>query len=154
MRRTSIFALLALSLAVAAAVPAIAADEAPAKPSADATAQAIAALDPAITHVRVFGEWKTDDATGRYRAIIRRADATDVVRFFLQKITDKNDVVSSIELAEIVQNKLTLTGYNFEIDSYGLTLFVETRDNNTGEDVTYEVFFQEDGSYEFQPASN
>ncbi len=153
MRRTAVSTLLALSVVFLAA-PAIAADDAPAKPAGDATALAIAALDPAITHVRVFGEWKTDDMVGTYRAIIRRTDTPDVVRFFLQKVTDKNGVASSIELTEIAENQLTLTGYNFEIDSFGLTLFVETRNKKTAEDVTYEVFLQEDGSYEFQPASN
>lgn len=120
---------------------------------ADATFDAISALDPQITHVRVFGEWKSETKAGRYRVtIVKTGEAS--IRFFIQKITAEQDVEATIELAEIAQNKLAVTGYNFDIDSFGLTLFVDTRDKASGEDVTYEVFLQEDGSYEFQPASN
>ena len=143
----------ALAIAMLAATAA-GADDTAVKPANDPISQAIAGLDPAITHVRVFGEWKTDDRAGRYRVVIRRTGTADVIRFFLQKITDRNAVDATIELTEITENKLVLTSYNFEIDSFGLTLFIETRDGATGDDTTYEVFLQEDGSYEFQPASN
>ncbi|MBB4302615.1 hypothetical protein GGD81_001645 [Rhodobium orientis] len=120
--------------------------------AADNVSDAIAALDPAITHMRIFGEWKKDEAEGRYRAIIRREAEPDVIRFFVQKVSD-DAVVSTIELSEIHDRKLKVAGYNFEIDQFGLTLFVEVGPGDAT-DITYEVFFNEDGTYMFQPASN
>ncbi|MCW2307437.1 hypothetical protein [Rhodobium gokarnense] len=120
--------------------------------SADEVSDAIAGIDPAITHMRIFGEWKKDDAEGHYRAIIRREAEPDVIRFFIQKVS-ADAVVSTIELTEIHDRKLKLTGYNFEIDQFGLTLFVEVGAGDAN-DTTYEAFFNEDGTYMFQPASN
>jgi len=120
----------------------------------NAASAAIAAIDPAITHVRVFGDWKAETAAGSYRAIIRKEPEDGGIRFFVQKIADHNEIISTIELEEIRQDKLAVIGYNFEIDQHGLTLFIETRDPTVGADTTYEVFFEEDGSYLFQPASN
>ena len=126
---------------------------APLQASGDAVTDTIATLDPAITHVRLLGQWKTEDASGRYRAIIRREPEPGAIRFFVQKIADSGAIVSSTELTEVRTDKLALSDYTVEIDQFGLTLFIETAKDGAP-DVTYEVFFNEDGSYTFQPASN
>ena len=118
--------------------------------SAEDTAKSpINGISPAVTHVRLFGDWKTENESGRYRAIILREPEENHIRFFIQKVVVPKSVISTVELKEVFEEKLSVSGYNFEIDEHGLTLFIETANGDT-----YEVFFEEDGSYLFQPASN
>ncbi len=125
----------------------------PASALGDEISDAVATLDPAITHVRVFGEWKTENAEGRYRVVIRREAEPGVIRFFVQRVGKDGTVVSSSELSEIRTEKMTVTDFNYDIDQFGLAMFIETgKDDASG--TTYEVFFNDDGTYRFQPASN
>lgn len=135
-------------LALAAAAPAA---------RADALADAVAALPPAVEDVRVGGLWSDGDQSGTYRVIVTRTGNHAVAaRLFIQWIVDDGEsgkLDRSIEITELGELEIDITNVSAEPGDDGLALFIDTL-SASGEEQLYELFVRSPEEYRFGPASN
>ena len=144
-------AALTLALLIAAPLPTTA--------RADALADGIAALAPAVQDVKVAGAWEKDGGKGVYRVVVaRQAGAAPATRLFVQWIATAADgtesVARTIEIPELAALNLGVSDLTAESDPDGLSVFVHVIEGGQVSDQSYELFVDTDGTYRFGPASN
>lgn len=123
---------------------------------ADALADAVAALPPAVEEVRLGGLWTDGDRSGTYRVIVTRSGEQAVTaRLFVQWIAHDGGgkVDHSIEITELGALAVDITGVNAEPSDDGLALYIDTLAAD-GTEQLYELFVQSPEEYRFGPASN
>ncbi|MEZ5839665.1 MAG: hypothetical protein R3D02_04305 [Hyphomicrobiales bacterium] len=118
----------------------------------------VGAVAPAVSDVRLVGEWSAGDTSGVYRVVIvSDPDAGGTSRLFVQwmKTAEPAPTVDkSVEIAELGQLGVVVFDFTYESDNEGLSLFIDAFDPANGSEAAYELFLKAPDDYLFQPISN
>lgn len=123
-----------------------------------AQADAMKQIPADIADIRLFAEWEQDGKSGVYRGIVtipKPGKAT----FTLQWLTFGTDgalsaVKHSMPIPEVSELDGIITDYRDEIDTEGLTIFLDVKASADAIEDTYVIYVNGPADYDFEGASN
>jgi len=123
-----------------------------------AQADAMKQIPADIADIRLFAEWKMDDKSGVYRGIVTIPQPGKAT-FTLQWLTFGVDgalsaVEHSLPIPEVAELDGIITDYRDEIDTEGLTIFLDIKASADAIEDTYVIYVNGPTDYDFEGASN
>lgn len=123
-----------------------------------ARADSMSNIPASVSDLRLFEHWEQDGKTGVYRGIVAIPEPGKA-SFTLQWLAlGPNGALESVEhsmpVPELTKLGGMITDYRSEVDSQGLTIFLDVQESAGAVEDTYVIYVNGPADYVFESASN